>query len=76
MNGDSQTLEGIWYLSFSFQKFQQKAIKIKSAKVGDINYFGKEATDKFDAIVFGVPIRMKDEVLTYFSIYFFAKLIY
>ena len=28
-----------------------------------MNYFGKEATDKFDAIVFGVPIRMKDEVL-------------
>ena len=41
-----------------------------------MNYFGKEATDKFDAIVFGVPIRMKDEVLTYFLIYFFAKLIY
>ena len=28
-----------------------------------MNYFGKEATDKFDAIVFGVPIKMKDEVL-------------
>ena len=31
----------------------------------DMNYFGKEATDKFDAIVFGVPIRMKDEVLIF-----------
>ena len=30
-----------------------------------MNYFGKEATDKFDAIVFGVPIRMKDEVLIF-----------
>ena len=27
-----------------------------------MNYFGNEATDKFDAIVFGVPIKMKDEV--------------
>ena len=39
VDGDSQALEGIWYLSFSFQKFQQKAIKIESAKVGGINFF-------------------------------------
>ena len=35
-----------------------------------MNYFGKEATDKFDAIVFGVPIKMKDEVLNKYFLTF------
>ena len=43
VNGVSHALEGIWYLSFSFQKFQQKAIKIESAKVGGIKCFWQKA---------------------------------
>ena len=28
----------------------------------DTNYFGKGQTDNFDAIIFGLPIKMSDEV--------------
>ena len=46
----------IFFLSFSGCEFSQCHLTNK------INYFGFEKTEKFDAIIFGMPNEMSDKV--------------